>query len=167
MELIAMSLVTNEVNGVEAVEILNTETHELVKIPPYKLLVGIELNNAPVVNVTTALNSVTVHINGGSYRIPVRLSDNIKQMIRAKREEDRKKRIRDRGKAANSDEVKNKDGIRREIEAYRAREAERKRKAKELSKGFAKPGELTEEERRRRRQEYFRKKADANKVDNK
>lgn len=132
------------------VRVVNDETQQILDITPYQLLVGIELNGAVVDNVKTALNSVTIDICGNIYRIPVKLPENIKSAIRAKKEDERVQKNRKRNA-----EYKKKAEINKIVSDYREREEKRKAEMREISKGFARPGQLTQEERLRRRQEYY------------
>ena len=59
--------------------------------------------------------------------------------------------------------VTKKAQLERDLIEYRRREQIRKEQMKEISKDFARPGELTREERIKRINEHFRKKREENK----
>jgi hypothetical protein len=145
------------------IEVLNLQTRELVRITPYQLSCGLLLNGAPVINASATLNDVSININGKVRMIRVNMPENVKRMVRDKIKREKQERKEQVKSKSQIEKERKQAEIAMEVAAYRKREKARKENLKEMTKGFARPGELTEEERRKRRAKYFANKAKAKK----
>lgn len=155
LEVIGMEKVGNQFE----IEVLNRNTRELVKVSPYQLLCGILLNDAPVANASATINSVIIRMNGTQREIRVNVPQQTKELIRNKYRAQQKNL---KPKEKTKEQLK-KEEIDKVVAEYRQREKERQERLKEITKNYARPGQLTLEEKRERRAKYFRERAQANK----
>lgn len=135
-------------NGELQLVAVDLDSHEVRRVSTQQLAVALVVHDAPIENAICKLTGLEIDTALETIKIPMNFTEQFKQQIRSRQREKRQ---------INKEDAKQAE-IKEVVKAYREREAERKRQAKEAAKGYARPGQLTEEERRKRRAEYFAKK---------